>query len=261
MFIGKNYEIYLNQNKSNNLSVCYKVQAVKYLFKYTNKGSDKAQTRINDAKPISKVDEIKEHIDNRYVSTIEACWHFFLFWMNVQDPPVMRMELNLGDEQNVMFNDQDNLEQVAINVKRSKLTAWFELNKTYTEARKHIYHDIPKYYVWKSKERVWQKRKFNKVFRMIGKLYFVSPTDSERFALRILLLNTPGARSFEMLRTVEGEYYDTYQKAIERGLLADDKTWDETMREACSVELDINKIRSLFAMILAMANPSNPGEL
>ena len=80
--------------------------------------------------------------------------------------------------------------------------------------------------------------------------------------MRILLLNTPGATSFEMLRTADGICYDSYQKAaIERGLLADDKIWSETMLEACSIILDANKIRSLFAMILAMANPSNPGEL
>ena len=235
---------------------------MKYLFKYIYKGSDKAQTTINNPISNEPKDEITEHINNRYVSTIEACWHFFSFGMNVQDPPVVRLELHLEDEQNIMFSDQDSLERITENVKKTKLTAWFELNKIDKDTRKHIYHDIPKYYVWKAKERIWQKRKFNKVSRMIGRLYFISPNDSERFSMRILLLNTPGATSFEMLRTADGICYDSYQKAaIERGLLADDKIWSETMLEACSIILDANKIRSLFAMILAMANPSNPVEL
>ena len=65
------------------------------------------------------------------------------------------------------------------------------------------YLDIPKSYVWKSKESEWQKRK-KTVSRTISRIHMIQPNDTERFALRLLLLNVTGAMSFENLRTVEG---------------------------------------------------------
>ena len=145
---------------------------------------------------------------------------------------------------------------------RSKLTAWFSLNLEDEEARKHLYHDIPKYYVWKSTEKVWSRRNKNKVSNMIGRVFFFSPKDVERFSMRLLLLNKKGATSFEDLRTHDNIKFDTFQAcAIYRGLLADDKTWDNTMEEASEHTTDIRQLRLLFAMILTQGNPSNPGAL
>ena len=97
---------------------------------------------------------------------------------------------------------------------------------------------------------------------MIGRMYFTNPSDMERFCLRLLLLNTPGATSFENIRTFNGKIFETYQEAcIERGLMADDKTWDDTLKEAALTETDTQKFRLLFAMILIFCSPSNPGKL
>ena len=97
---------------------------------------------------------------------------------------------------------------------------------------------------------------------MLGRMYFISPREIERFSMRLLLLNTVGSTSFADLRTVNGNIFNTYQEAaIERGLLADDKIWCETLTEACVSETDTSKLRSLFAMILFLGNPSNPGKL
>ena len=66
---------------------------------------------------------------------------------------------------------------------------------------------------------------------MIGRMYFVDPNKTERFSMRLLLLNTPGAKSFSDLKT-DGKTYDSYQTfAIERGHLQDDKLWDKTLTE------------------------------
>ena len=80
--------------------------------------------------------------------------------------------------------------------------------------------------------------------------------------MRILLLNTTGATSFDSLKTYNGVQYETYQQcAIERGLMADDKIWDETLKEAALSTTDTNKFRLLFVMILVYASPSNPKQL
>ena len=80
--------------------------------------------------------------------------------------------------------------------------------------------------------------------------------------MRILLLNTTGATSFDALKTYNGIRYETYQQcAIERGLMAVDKIWEETLKEASLSTNDINKFRLLFLMILVYASPSNPKQL
>ena len=97
---------------------------------------------------------------------------------------------------------------------------------------------------------------------MIGRMHFIHPNDTERFALRLLLLNVPGATSFTYLKTLNNIIYETYQEAaIPRGLMNDDKEWNQCLTEAASVCTDINKLNSLFAMILSFCEPSSPGKL
>ena len=75
--------------------------------------------------------------------------------------------------------------------------------------------------------------------------------------MRLLLLNVPGATSYTDLKT--NENIDTFQAcAIQKGLLSDDKTWDNTLVEASSFTTVSNKLRILFAMILAKCNPYFP---
>ncbi len=62
--------------------------------------------------------------------------------------------------------------------------------------------------------------------------------------MRLLLLNTPGATSFAALRTVGNNCFTSFHAAaIDRGLLDNDKIWDETLFEACSTVIDTAKIR------------------
>ena len=145
-----------------NVEICSSVQAVKYLYKYVYKGPDRAQAQfqpINTDQNIVDVDEISEYCDARYVSAIEAVWHIFHFTMHFQTPPVLRLDLHLENHDTILFSDSDKVEDIKNKQKLSKFTAWFKLNQEDLDARQHLYHDIPKYYVWKSTERVWQKRK------------------------------------------------------------------------------------------------------
>ena len=67
----------------------------------------------------------------------------------------------------------------------------------------------------------------------VGRMYFVQPTAGERYYLRMLLCQVPGAKGFEHLRTYNGVVYDTFQAACQaRGLLADDAEWRTCMEEA-----------------------------
>jgi len=66
-----------------NVEYCNKSNLIKYLFKYVNKGPDRAtigvSTNPNSADKNKPVDEIKQYYDCRYVSPCEAVWRIFAF--------------------------------------------------------------------------------------------------------------------------------------------------------------------------------------
>ncbi|CAK8572989.1 unnamed protein product [Lathyrus sativus] len=61
-----------------NMEWCNQSTLVKYLFKYINKGYDRitaavVQTDSDGSSVIRNVEEIKQYLDSRYVSSSEAC--------------------------------------------------------------------------------------------------------------------------------------------------------------------------------------------
>lgn len=64
-------------------------------------------------------------------------------------------------------------------------------------------------------------------------MYSVSPTNTELYHMRLLLLSVRGARSFESLRTARGQIYSTYVEAcIALGLVETDDEWKHCLEEA-----------------------------
>ena len=57
------------------------------------------------------------------------------------------------------------------------------------------------------------------------------------------------------------KYIITYNYKFNKGLLADDKTWDDTLTELGTICFDCNQIRSVFAMMLCLSCPTDPGKL
>lgn len=66
---------------------------------------------------------------------------------------------------------------------------------------------------------------------MVSRMYSVSPTDPEKFYMRMLLLHAPGAKNYEDLRTVDGEVLDSFRSAcIQLHLLADDTEYFNALK-------------------------------
>ena len=108
---------------------------------------------------------------------------------------------------------------------------------------------------WSVKDAKWIVRK--KQIKVIGRCPFVSPTDHERFALRILLHHVAGATSFTFLKTYQNNVYPTFQAAcVARGLLNDEMEYYECLKEAAQTK-GAKQLRSLFVMILAYNFPAN----
>jgi len=145
----------------------------------------------------------------------------------------------------------------------SELLAYFELNKNNVLARNLFYHEIPEKFVFRKGR--WNERKTH--FNTIGRMVKISPAETERYHLRLLLLNVRGAISYEDLRTVKNIDLDnrircaTFAEAcLARGLIRDDEEWKKALEEANSFEMPW-KMRELFALILVHCNPAKPDEL
>ncbi|XP_074305335.1 uncharacterized protein LOC141640430 [Silene latifolia] len=99
-----------------NVEWCNQSKAIKYLFKYINKGSDRvtmqsSYQRRNDQFS-EQVDEIKRYYDCRYLSACEAVWRIFVFDIHYRTPAVERLQFHLPGEQSVVFDDEDPIDEV-----------------------------------------------------------------------------------------------------------------------------------------------------
>ncbi|XP_071728100.1 ATP-dependent DNA helicase PIF1-like [Rutidosis leptorrhynchoides] len=174
LFLLKKYQSHIKVER------CNQSGAIKYLFKYINKGPDRITAGIvmnkhndNDEEG-RKVDEIKHYYDCRYISACEAAWRIF------------------GNE---------------IHYRTHAFTNWMERNKWDENARNLTYTEFPQKYVWDLTNRVWSTRKRKP---KLGRIHHVPPSAGEAYYLRILLNKVKGPTSFEDIRTVNGKFPTIY---------------------------------------------------
>ncbi|XP_061999597.1 uncharacterized protein LOC133716991 [Rosa rugosa] len=120
-------------------------------------------------------------------------------------------------------------------------------------ARQYLYREFPEHYKWDGRHKTWEARETNQ--KVIGRIYTVSPSEGEKFYLRVLLNHVRGPKSFEDLRTVDGVLQPTFKKAVEeRGLLEDDESIRQCLREASNIRMP-SSLRRLFVTILVYCMP------
>jgi len=101
----------------------------------------------------------------------------------------------------------------------------------------------------------------------MGRMYFVQPSEGERYYLRVLLTHVAKATCFEDLRTTHRPHTPTIVMhptfkvvCLARGLLQDDVEWDQCLSEAAGMQLP-RSLRQLFASLLIYNNVTNRGRL
>ena len=108
---------------------------------------------------------------------------------------------------------------------------------------------------WQRGDRIWKPREVGKC---IGRIHSVSPNLGEAYFLRILLNKVKGPKSFEKIRTVNGEEYSSFRDACYAlGLLDDDKEYIDALKEA-SHSGSGSYLRFLFATLLMCNSMSKP---
>ncbi|XP_057418906.1 uncharacterized protein LOC130713124 [Lotus japonicus] len=125
-----------------NVEYCNKSNAIKYLFKYINKGPD----RVNEC---------------RYPTPCEAAWRTFKYDIHERWPPMLRLGFHLPNQQSVLFKENDDLEVVKENStkKGTQFLAWMDANKKYQEGRNLTYAEFPSKFVYNKKSTIWHSFK------------------------------------------------------------------------------------------------------
>ena len=166
----------------------------------------------------------------------------------------------LPNHNDVLFCDDDDLGDL-INqerIRKTTLTEWFTSNQLYPEANSLLYIDFPCHWVWNKSQRTWTKRQKGNT---IGRMYSISPIAGEQYFLRTLLTVTKGCKSFEDVRTINGQLFPDFKSAcLARGLLESDDEWFTCIQEAAFVKTG-PQLRQLFIVILIFCEPVNPGQL
>ena len=90
-----------------NVEWCNRSRAIKYLFKYINKGVDRGILVLENDTTVTSADtprnntctdEIKRFLDCRYISATEACWRIYEFDIHYHQPSVERLTYHLPNE-------------------------------------------------------------------------------------------------------------------------------------------------------------------
>lgn len=245
-----------------NVEFCNQSRSIKYLFKYVNKGFDKAtaalykQTKSEGEKRV--VDEIKYYLECRYVFACEGTWRIFGFVIQYNEPPVYRLNIHLPNQQSVAFEDHESLESVVerASAKMTTLHAWFEANKEHAAAKDLTYAEFPTKFVFNN--GVWTIRKYG---YSIGRVYSISSNADEQFYLRMLLTIRKGVNSFVELRTIDGTIHESFKDACyAMGLLEDDNEYIEAIHEA-SIWSSAAYVRRFFAMLVINGSISRPAHV
>ncbi|KAG5054685.1 hypothetical protein JHK85_007195 [Glycine max] len=232
-----------------NIEWCNQSTFIKYLFKYINKGYDRVTAVVvydaNGAleNPITQNDEIKEYVDCR----------IFGFPIHARKPVVERLHFHLSSQHNVLYEDDDDIEDILSkpSISNSKLLAWMNSNKCFSEGRNLTYSQFVSKFVYNQKARSWNLRKKGNT---IGRLIWVPPITEELFYLRMMLTTCNGPTSFEDIRTVENVLYPTYRETcFVMGFLQDYREFVEAIKEAKDWDTT-NYLRKLFVLVLLTAS-------
>ncbi|XP_064637877.1 uncharacterized protein LOC135494057 [Lineus longissimus] len=257
----------LKYNSHLNVEAVISVSCVKYLYKYTCKGSDRVMMAINGT---NERDEIERFVNARYVSASEAYWRLYDFSILNKYPPVAKLPVHLQDEQTVLFTPDNARELAAQPPPETKLTKFFELNRTDPDARHIHYPDIYHHYRWSNNKWMKRKRTVTKFTQtddnksdMIGRIPVINlnPHQSQLYYLRLLLYHKPGPTSFQDLRTVHSQTCPTYKDAcLQLGILDTDEEIDRVLEEAASIQFGTT-LRHTFATILIWIQPTQALDL
>jgi hypothetical protein len=210
----------------------------KYIFKYVTKGFDSTRIGIqrgptDTSSSNEPINEINIFLECHCVTPNDGSWMLLQYDIHYTDPSVERLHVHLPFENNVVFTEEDDLEEVIDNLNNAgtKLTSWLEANNNIPSVRNYTYIEFLEHFTWHSDGKYWniRKRKHNKISRITH----VNPAQGETYYLWMLLHIVKGATTFSEIRTIGGHEYLTFRLACQPlGILGDDQEWSHALNDA-----------------------------
>ncbi|KAI5408976.1 hypothetical protein KIW84_054703 [Lathyrus oleraceus] len=237
-----------------NVEICSIIKSIKYLYKYVYKGPDRVAMEVHRG---TGMDDIQQYVDTRWICAPEALWKIFKFTLYKLYPSVERLQIHLPNHHQVRFYKHQRITDVLNDNQNAvtMLTEFFALNQMDPDARNYLYREIPEHYCWLKGVKKWQRRRTKR--KVIGRIYTVSPSEGEKFYLRVLLSHLRGPTSWECLLTHNGSCFFTFKKEVEDwGLLESDNSIRECMLEASNMRMPY-ALRRLFVTILIFCEPTD----
>ena len=266
-FLLRQFECHMN------VEICSTVTSIKYVLKYTFKGQDRAAYNLQSSD--TPIDEISEYENKRYLGCCEASTTIFGLERNGHKPTVVTLDLHLEGQQEVHYQSNTSPQYLSQNPpKKTKLEAFFALCQADSFACTLLYHQVPEYYVWKTAQHSWDRRRVGGTRSIqqdgtsvihgdaIGRLPMCSPRQGELYYLRILLINVVGPTSFANIRTLpSGQTCPTFKDACSTlGLLDDDSHLESAMIEIAQTSTAA-RLRNFFVTAVICCEPARPDTL
>jgi hypothetical protein len=94
---------------------------------------------------VDETHEIKKYLDYRYVFASKATWHIFKFDIHEQFPTVEHLQYHLPNQQMVLFDDDDDVQEVATRsaISKTMLTEWFKTNQESEVTQSLMFDQFP----------------------------------------------------------------------------------------------------------------------
>jgi hypothetical protein len=231
-YLSLKYQAHVNVEVTTHMTA-----SIKYLYAYIYEGYDVANLTVSKAGRLM-MNEVDLYVSGRYVGAPEAIWRIYENKMHDRSHGVTRLPLHFENPVEVTFDEGlDIVPEQEAHTAVTMLEAFFTLNSVDQFANNIPYAEIVRHYVYHTPHRRWERRTKG-ADRIIGRIHDAHPGNKERFALRMLLLNTVGATSFENLRTVNGKIYDTYLEAAQAlNLIRDDEVFINTFKDIATMHL------------------------
>jgi hypothetical protein len=125
----------------------------KYLFKYVTKGFDCARIGIqrgpmDTSSSNEPINEINNFLECRCVTPNNSSWRLLQYDIHYTDPLIERLPIHQPLENNVVFTEEDYLEEAIENPNnaRTKLTSWLEANNNIPSAKNYTYIEFPEHF-------------------------------------------------------------------------------------------------------------------
>ncbi|CAA7043568.1 unnamed protein product [Microthlaspi erraticum] len=263
--------------------------AIKYLFKYINKGSDRVAVVVESAEQatlgeearqkkkngrptngakqtedssestekVEQVNEIKDYFDCRFVGATEAVWRTLGFKIHHRSVSVVKLTFHLEGKQLVIFKGKDKLERVVTRklIEKTMMLAWFQLNLENEFARTLTYVQIPNFFVYIASQKRWKERETGFA---IGRINYAPRKIEDAYYCRVLLNVVRGPTCFDDIKTYNGVLYPSNKDACyARGLLEDDQEYiDDILRR--SFTTSAAQLRQLFVTMLNSDSLTSP---